>query len=104
MIKYIKQGDFILTSDGNVWREHEKKRILSKVSIGSHGYKQVWFNGKVRLIHRLIAENFISNHNNLPQVDHIDRNKTNNNIKNLEWVSEKENSMRDNNKKFYGTV
>lgn len=42
-------------------------------------------------IHRLVAEAFIPNPNNLSDVDHIDRNKHNNSISNLRWVSRIEN-------------
>jgi hypothetical protein len=42
--------------------------------------------------HRLVAQKFILNPNNLPYVDHIDHNRTNNSISNLRWSSEKENS------------
>lgn len=38
-------------------------------------------------IHRLVAENFIPNNDDLPQVNHIDGNKMNNSVDNLEWVS-----------------
>lgn len=37
-------------------------------------------------IHRIIAELFISNPSNLPEVNHIDGNRLNNNVNNLEWV------------------
>ena len=43
--------------------------------------------------HRLVALHFIDNPNNLPEVNHKDCNTYNNNVKNLEWVSKKENEL-----------
>jgi hypothetical protein len=51
--------------------------------------------GKVKnkLIHRLVAEAFIPNHKNKPEVNHIDGNKQNNCIRNLQWVTASENQI-----------
>ena len=59
------------------------------------GYQEVLFseNGKTNQYrtHRLIAETFIPNPNNLRDVNHKDGNKLNNNVSNLEWCSHKDN-------------
>lgn len=58
-------------------------------------------NKKDYLVHRLVAETFLKNSFNLPQVNHKDKNKLNNNINNLEWVSIQENmSHRSKNLTF----
>lgn len=60
--------------------------------VGSHGYVVVWNLGKQYLLHRLVAEHNIPNPENLPQVNHKDRNKLNNHPSNLEWVTNQQNS------------
>lgn len=44
--------------------------------------KRKWYS-----VHRLVAQTFLPNENNLPQVNHRDENKLNNNVNNLEWCS-----------------
>lgn len=71
-----------------------KEKIISYRILPS-GYCQVPLshNGKVsyRYVHRLVAEAFLSNEFNLPEVNHLDENKSNNNLDNLEWISVKGN-------------
>ena len=50
-----------------------------------------------KYIHRLVAEYFIPNPNGYKEVDHIDRNRQNNYVENLRWVTHKEN-MKNRNK------
>ena len=65
------------------------KEIILKGSISSRGYKIVSLMncGKVysRTIHKLLAQTFIPNPNNLPCINHKDGNKLNNSLDNLEW-------------------
>lgn len=65
-------------------------------SNGKSEYKRVCLfkdkNMKSFAIHRLVAEAFIPNPNNLPQVNHIDHNKYNNRVDNLEWCNAKYNA------------
>lgn len=64
---------------------------LLKIHHFSSGYCYVVMQDKNRLVHRLVAEAFISNPDNKPEVNHKDGNKDNNSEWNLEWATPSEN-------------
>lgn len=71
-------------------RNAKTKRVL-KEFVGKDGYLRTQFDGKTRLVHRVIAKTFIDNTANLPEVNHINGNKSDNSINNLEWCTRNEN-------------
>lgn len=89
MAKLLTINDYEITRDGQVINKHTG-RILKPQPNGK-GYLRVSISKKLCFVHRLVAEKYIPNPNNLPQVNHKDGNKLNNNVDNLEWVDNQEN-------------
>lgn len=87
---------YYITSEGNVLSRHKSVEKTLKNVIDKSGYYFVNLRGKkknkIGKIHRLIALAFIENPENKPFVNHIDGDKTNNSINNLEWVTNAENT------------
>ena len=89
-----------------------KNKNIMKPHIANTGYPMVTLQEtdtsirkkKNHLIHRIIAETFINNPNNHPFVNHVDGNKTNYNISNLEWCNQKENIYHSKNISKNGAV
>lgn len=91
-----KYPKYEVNENGNI-RNVRTKKILKPEVCKKWGYLRVRLyvnerESKHELIHRIVAKTFITNPKNLPEVNHIDENKLNNNVKNLEWCTSKYNS------------
>lgn len=92
------EGLYAVTSCGKVW-SYRRQKFLSPAKI-PNGYYHVVLQCKekniniTKMIHRLVAEAYIDNPYCKDTVDHIDGNPENNNVNNLQWLTQTENSVK----------
>lgn len=108
----MKGGDIINSLSDEVWIENNGYKIsnkgkitkknkdeLQKMSVTQHGYNNcnaVFEDGFiVRSVHRAVAYVFLGKPKEGQEVNHIDGNKQNNCVENLEWVTKKENQQHE---------
>ena len=89
-------------SDNSISKPNHRfkdKRIQRTFGTKHHsGYMVIKIGGKVFKMHRVIAQAFLPDFHDFPQVDHIDGNRSNNNINNLRMVTNQQNSQAHNSK------
>lgn len=103
-MKRIKNFEhYIITKEGKIYNTSTGKEVSGWVD--NVGYIQICLHNcnkkKYKRLHRLVAETFIPNPDNLPQVNHIDGNKLNNCVDNLEWISNRNNTQHGYDSKLY---
>ena len=88
---------YYIFEDGRVLNKKTGRYYKGSIRGGYRWFDLRWNGSKYTYSqHRLIAEYFLENKNNLPIVHHKDHNKLNNSIDNLEWVSYSENNLKIN--------
>ena len=93
LINNIKIEDYYISSLGRF--KNKKGIIMNNYKPHHSGYIYVRVNSEKYALHRLVSQTFIPNLENKPFVNHIDGNKTNNSVKNLEWCTCNENNLHN---------
>lgn len=91
------EGLYAVTSCGRVWSYRSNKFLKAQTGYKGYLFVDLCVDGKhnPRRIHRLVAETYIPNPNNYETVDHIDNNKSNNCINNLQWMNRIDNNSKE---------
>lgn len=82
-----KNNKILKTYNKHGKKTYDPKNDYQKVRLSKKGISKPY------LVHRLVAKTFIKNDNNLPQINHKNGIKNDNNVNNLEWCTNKENSI-----------
>lgn len=107
---FLMNGLFEVYEDSRIYRHSKRgRKLCPQFSTSRNGkYKCVTavINGKQKhfYVHRLVAEAFLPNPENKPQVNHKDGNPSNNHVDNLEWVTNKENVKHAVDNHLYKTL
>lgn len=94
--KKIEGHDRYSISNMGRVRNDKTGRILKTNTINNAGYKLIYIQKRCYTIHRLVALHFIPNPKGLSDVNHINEDKSDNRVENLEWLSHRDNLRHGN--------
>lgn len=83
--------EYMACTDGRIYSIKRERWLIPQNRGGGYHYVNLG-RSNPRRVHRLVAITFLPNPYNKPQVNHIDGNKTNNSLTNLEWSTASENT------------
>lgn len=86
----IPNCKYYVTEEGRLFDKITNIEFIPKLI--KKGYINIKINKKLHRLHRIVAEAFIPNPEHKPYVDHINRNRLDNRVVNLRWVTPRENS------------
>ena len=91
-LEFPLNPNYLVSEDGKLYNKRRKTLTYGKDHLGYRRINMlIGGEPKGLLIHRIVAMTYLPNPNNLPEVNHIDGNKSNNHVTNLEWVSRHDN-------------
>lgn len=114
--EYPLNTNYIVYEDGRIYSKRRGKFLTPKMNYDGYHRIQIWKDNKSKYVawHRVVAETFLSKPSEKHNViNHKDGNKTNNNVNNLEWVTQQENiqhawktglSTNENHSKYKGFI
>lgn len=101
MIKYNEKLDRYIDDNGNIFKMNSNVLELCKTCLNNCGYEQLNINNHTYLVHRIVFQTFVGDIEKGFDIDHIDIDKTNNSLKNLQKLSHKENVIKISKRKPY---
>jgi len=101
---YPLNTNYEANSNGDIFSNYTNKILNQRLSLKGYMRVDLYLNGKQKTIevHRIIAETFLPKPNGCNTVDHINRNKLDNRVSNLRWVTNRGNQNNKKNNSIYG--